>query len=43
MNLGNEQVPKAFLVIGGSKVYSFSKRTVTMGRALDNDLIFFLF
>ena len=40
MDSGSEKLPETFLVVGGSKIYVFQKDVITLGRALDNDLIF---
>ena len=34
----NRDFPKAFLIIGGSKLFSIEKPIIRIGRSLDNDL-----
>jgi pSer/pThr/pTyr-binding forkhead associated (FHA) protein len=37
--VGNKDFPKAFLIIGGSKLFSIDKPVIQIGRSLDNDLV----
>ena len=39
MNSDQENISAALLIVGSSKVYSFEKRTIRIGRLDDNDLI----
>jgi pSer/pThr/pTyr-binding forkhead associated (FHA) protein len=36
----NRDFPKAFIIIGGSKLFSIEKQIIRIGRSLDNDLVF---
>jgi pSer/pThr/pTyr-binding forkhead associated (FHA) protein len=37
--MGNKDFPKAFIIIGGSKLFSIDKPVIQIGRSLDNDLV----
>lgn len=35
----NTELPKAFLIIGGSKIFPIESQVIKIGRAFDNDLV----